>query len=249
MSKKYIHILIYAALAGFIYLFSGNTTTIAKNGTDLERIVKVLQSHDEMEIKEWSVFARGIDEETNTTDQYYKKVHDFKKKYAEFDWKQAENDNSLTAAGTRKNKQTGTLETIKIMMTLTKSNPTTYILYETKGTQWTEDNLLYIKWDFLLRTNDIFRENPSIFTCIKGEINDKIGKVLSFYVNEMVDEFLAHEIESIKEENFVSVSAHSTEFNSFLMKDQMNLQLAMRKEGLGGKTTFVVGTPIITFEY
>ncbi|MBM7690702.1 hypothetical protein JOC77_000105 [Peribacillus deserti] len=249
MTKKYIHILIYVSLAGFIYLLSGNTTTIAKNDIDIAKMIRVLESHQEMQIKEWSVFARGIDEQTNTIDQYDQKVKDFKKLYPEFDWQQAENDNSLTASGTRKNQQTGTLETIKIMMTLTKSTPTTYILYEVRGNKWTKDSLIYIKKDFFGKTNDIFRENPSIFTCIKGEINDKIGKVLSFYVKEMVEEFNAHEIESIKEENFISVSAHSTQFDSYLTKEQMNLQLAMRKEGLGGKTTFVVGTPIITFEY
>ena len=29
----------------------------------------------------------------------------------------------------------------------------------------------------------------------------------------------------------------------------MNLQLGLRKQGMGGKTTLVVGTPIITIEY
>ena len=29
----------------------------------------------------------------------------------------------------------------------------------------------------------------------------------------------------------------------------MNLQLGVRKQGLGAKTTIVVGTPIITIEY
>ncbi|HVH96580.1 MAG TPA: YwmB family TATA-box binding protein, partial [Bacillus sp. (in: firmicutes)] len=33
------------------------------------------------------------------------------------------------------------------------------------------------------------------------------------------------------------------------MTDEINLQLGVRKQGLGGKTTIVVGTPIITVEY
>jgi hypothetical protein len=32
-------------------------------------------------------------------------------------------------------------------------------------------------------------------------------------------------------------------------RDNMNLQIGIRSERLGGKTTIVVGTPIITIEY
>ena len=32
-------------------------------------------------------------------------------------------------------------------------------------------------------------------------------------------------------------------------KKNMNLQIGIRSEGLGAKTTIVVGTPIITIEY
>ena len=49
----------------------------------------------------------------------------------------------------------------------------------------------------------------------------------------------------------MSVSAYSPLFSDSIenKKDNMNLQIGIRSEGMGGKTAIVVGTPIITIEY
>jgi len=49
----------------------------------------------------------------------------------------------------------------------------------------------------------------------------------------------------------MSVSANSPMFTGSIenQRDNMNLQIGIRSERLGGKTTIVVGTPIITIEY
>jgi hypothetical protein len=74
---------------------------------------------------------------------------------------------------------------------------------------------------------------------------------LSSRINGLLAAFKADEIESIRENNFISVSAISPLFAETLKRnhDNMNLQLAVRSQGLGSDTTLVIGTPIITIEY
>ncbi|WP_051348818.1 YwmB family TATA-box binding protein [Peribacillus kribbensis] len=249
MTKKYIHIFIYTLLIGFISLMIGKTTIIAKNDSDLARMVEVLKHEKEMKIKEWSVFARESDLSIDSKSKFYKKTAELKAKYPDFSWSFDPEERALTAAGVKNNRESGLKETIKVMMPLSKKDPVSYMLYEVKGEKWSGQYSGYLSKDFQLRINDIFRGNPSIFTCIKGEINGNIDEVLSFYVKKMITAFNADEIESIKEKDFLSISAHTKLFSQTLPNEDMNLQLATRREGLGGKTTFVVGTPIITFEY
>ena len=78
-----------------------------------------------------------------------------------------------------------------------------------------------------------------------------MNKSVSEHVNPLLQAFQAQEIESLKEDSFISTTAYSPLFGETIqtMTDEMNLQLGVRKQGLGGKTTIVVGTPIITVEY
>ena len=63
--------------------------------------------------------------------------------------------------------------------------------------------------------------------------------------------FKAKEVEALKEDAFISSSAYSTMFSESVEagEKEMNVQLGIRNQGMGGKTTIVVGTPIITIEY
>jgi TATA-box binding len=78
-----------------------------------------------------------------------------------------------------------------------------------------------------------------------------MSKSVSEYVKPLLQAFQAQEIESLKEDSFISTTAYSPLFGETIqtMTDEINLQLGVRKQGLGGKTTIVVGTPIITVEY
>jgi hypothetical protein len=78
-----------------------------------------------------------------------------------------------------------------------------------------------------------------------------MNEALPYYVSNLLDAFNAKEIEALKEESFISTSAYTPMFAERIEtnKEAMNLQLAIRTEGLGGKTNIIVGTPIITIEY
>jgi hypothetical protein len=86
---------------------------------------------------------------------------------------------------------------------------------------------------------------------MKGTVGDKMDTALPKTANHLLSVFKAKEIEALKEETFMSVSANSPMFKGSIddQRDNMNLQIGIRSEGLGGKTTIVVGTPIITIEY
>ena len=83
---------------------------------------------------------------------------------------------------------------------------------------------------------------------MKGSISDKIDMALPTVANDLLKSFDGKKIEALKEETFMSVSANSPMFSDSIARD-MNLQIGIRSEGLGAKTTVVVGTPIITIEY
>ena len=126
-----------------------------------------------------------------------------------------------------------------------------YIVYDIKGDRW-EQALTDSFYKSLNSTiDDIFLENPTIFTCIKGEYNDKMEGVLYNQVDYLLEEFNAVRIESVKEETFVLVSAYTENWKNDIptLTEKMNIQIALRKSGLDKKTTVVVGTPIITSEY
>ncbi|MDF0726590.1 YwmB family TATA-box binding protein [Cytobacillus sp. S13-E01] len=109
-----------------------------------------------------------------------------------------------------------------------------YIVYDIKGDRW-EQALTDSFYKSLNSTNDdIFLENPTIFTCIKGENNDKMEGVLYNQVDYLLEEFNAERIESAKEETFLLVSAYTENWKNDIptLTEKMNIQIALRKSGL-----------------
>ncbi len=226
-------------------IVAGNSKTEANNSTDFTKLVEVLQSED-VSIQEWSILARGQADILRTKESLVNYVSSLREKLPNLVWEITEDKNGWKAVGISQQKSIH--EKLEIMTTPKNSQEKSYILYEVKGNA-SLAQAQHLEKDLKSRIKDIFRQNPTIFTCIKGEINDTLAKVLSSKVDSILGEFQAKEVESLREENFVSVSAHSPLFTQFITKEQLNLQIAMRTQGLGGRTTIVVGTPIITFEY
>ncbi|MET3507371.1 YwmB family TATA-box binding protein [Halalkalibacter oceani] len=61
----------------------------------------------------------------------------------------------------------------------------------------------------------------------------------------------AKKVEALNEESFVSLSAYNPDWPTGIVTNEleMNVQLAIREQGLGARTTVTLGTPIITTEY
>ena len=137
------------------------------------------------------------------------------------------------------------------MQTVTDRQVQTYIVYEMTGKGWNEETREFIEGSIGNRINDIFHGKSTIFSCVYGDFGDKMSKSVSEHVTSLLQAFQAQEIESLKEDSFISTTAYSPLFGETIqtMTDEINLQLGVRKQGLGAKTTIVVGTPIITVEY
>lgn len=239
----------YILFIGFIGFMFGNSTIMAKSKADIVILTELMQHEKNIHIEDWSVYAREKNTEIKDENDFDNTVKKLSNVLPGSKWKIEKQSKEWKAHAVFKNPETGWTESISLMTSLEKVEPMTYIIYEVKGHSWEKRYSTFFEKSFQNRKKDIFRGNPTSFSCIKGVFNDNIDTVLRTETARLLDLFRAQEIESLKEKNFISVSAHTALFNQTLTNKQLNLQLALRAEGLGGRTTFVVGTPIITFEY
>lgn len=244
MNKKITFILSFFGIIGFILLQAGNKTTVANGLQDLSDMAKILQAENIM-INEWSLYARekmdaSFQEET---------AEDLMEQFSDWEWSTSshEKHKEFKAISTSSKFR----EIIRIVSSSENLQAPAYVIYEVKGPRWGTDAESFMKNQFPERLSDIFRGNVTIFSCIKGEFNDNIEKAFPNNVNSLLHAFNGKEIEALKENKFISLTAYSPLFTTSINKnqDRMNLQIAVRNDGLGDKTAVVIGTPIITIEY
>lgn len=248
MKKNWLAVITVVVIMGVLFVHAGEKLANTKNKHDLLSIVTVLKGEN-IDINEWSLHAREK-LEADSPEEIQNYVQQLQSIFPNWTWELSSDSEKWEAKASQISNQ-GMEESIQILSTLTDHNPQTYIIYEIRGKNFTQETEQFINEDLNELLSDIFRENTTIFTCVKGEINDKMNTSLPFTVNQLLEKFEAEEIESLIEEDFISTSAYSPLFSNGLMtKNQdMNLQLGIRTTGLGAKTTLVVGTPIITIEY
>jgi hypothetical protein len=245
-------------IISFILVVIGNQTTEANGGigrffqkeVDLIKIGSILHAENIL-LDEWTFYARehldGMKSEQEVK-EYAKKLQ---QQFPDWEWSEKSTSQKweVTAISpTSKHHK----EMLHIMATHTKQPVNAYIVYSVSGNEWNKSaESFFTTSQFESRLTDIFRGNPTIFSCMKGTVGDKIDEALPKTANNLLSVFNATEIEALKEETFMSVSANSPMFVGSIenQRDNMNLQIGIRSEGLGGKTTIVVGTPIITIEY
>ena len=246
--KKTKIILTVLGLVGLILLNIGDKTTAADGKLDLLKMASVLQDENIL-INEWSLYAR--EKMVNLQDQKEIKSYTEELKQQFPDWEWATNSDKVHSESVGVLKQGSETESIKILSTSTNGQFQTYVIYEVKGQVWDKKVEESIPHKMASRISDIFRGNATIFSCIKGEFNDKMIKTLPLEMEHLLTIFQAEEIEALKEDTFISSTAHSTMFSETVEvgEKNMNVQIGIRNPGMGGKTTLVVGTPIITIEY
>ncbi|PAE43483.1 YwmB family TATA-box binding protein [Bacillus sp. 7884-1] len=230
-----------------LMVFLGSRMTEASGELDLVRIAGAFQTEDIL-LEEWSFYAREHLVDLSTEKEVQEYVKELQQKFPDWDWSTSETSDKweVTAVSPTSKHHT---EMLQIMATHTKQPASAYIVYRVSGKKWNEEmESFFTKNQFKNRLSDIFRGNPTVFSGMKGSISDKIDKAVPTIASDLMEIFKAKEIEALKEDNFMSVSANSPMFTDSIAQD-MNLQIGIRSEGLGGRTTIVVGTPIITIEY
>ncbi|WP_075983163.1 YwmB family TATA-box binding protein [Bacillus massilinigeriensis] len=242
--KFYIAIMV---MIGSIIFSSGTQATEAKVEVDLITLAEKINDEN-MIINGWSLHAR---EKLVVKDQkeIEKYVDSLQQKFPDWKWgtKVDQNHWEARAVQFKENRK----ESLTILSTLTNEQRDAYILYEVQSKEMNESHKEFLKNDLSKKLSDIFRGNATIFSCIKGQFNDNMKTSLPNTVNYLLKAYKAEEIEGLKEESFISISAFSPLFEKSIStsSQEINLQIGLRNEGLGSVTTFVVGTPIITIEY
>lgn len=247
MKKNKLMLILFIFLLGFMYIFIGNKTNAANFSTDLTVMADKVEKQN-AKITEWSLYTRETIE-FSSQKEWLKKVDSLKKQFSNLSWEFRNGQDTLMAVGTLKHKKY--VETIKIMSTPINGKFQSYLIYEVNGSSWNDQ--FSNKLDKIIggKLGVLYSHKPVIFSCIKGEFNDKIDKVLSSNVEKLLTSLKAEEKEALKEKDFDSISAYSPLLSQSIptKNTQMNMQIGVRKNGLGAKTTFVIGTPIITIEY
>jgi len=246
--KKISFILSIFGIIGFIVLQAGNKTTVADAEHEIQTLASVLQNENIL-ITGWSLYARETLENANGQEDVKDLVEDLKAKLPNWTWTVGNDSNHGEIVAVSKSSRLH--EKMKIISTDINGQIHTYVMYEVRGQSWDKDTEAFLSKNLPSRIFDIFRGNATTFSCIEGVINDKIDSALPVYKSKLLKAFNAKEIEGLEEDSFISTSAFSPLFDKSLSSEHdMNLQLGLRKtDRLGGKTTLVVGTPIITIEY
>jgi hypothetical protein len=255
-----VFVVILVLVVGLGYFQFGNRTIVASGDWDVQKqnqhellTIGTILEKENVEIQEWAAHSR--EHLTNFTSQ--KEVEQLQtrlqKEFPNWDWTihDDRNSGSWKAIATNQNSSNYLQETIQIMATLTNEQFHSYLLYEVKGTIWNVQTRGFFQNKWNSRISNIFRGKPTNFSCMKADISDKIVTTLTNSADNWLGAFQATEIEALQEPTFVSISASSPLFAESIQtqNEAMNLQLAIRSNGLGGNTSLVIGTPIITIEY
>ncbi|WP_421382056.1 YwmB family TATA-box binding protein [Bacillus salacetis] len=242
-------VLLPAILLGIslMMIVSGKYTNASNRPLDIEKLASAVEKTDG-KITEWSLYAR---ESLNfSTDKGFTTYAEtMQKQNPDFSWIYNQNNEGHELKGLIRH-ESG-VETIKMVMTETGNHYQSYLIYEFRGMKWNHQTKQIIQDHYFPKVKNLFTGEPLIFSCIKGEFSDTLDGVLSKQSNKLLSILEANELESLKENDFYSISAYSNTFEQKVPTEHqyMNLQLGLRKKGLGAQTTFVIGTPILTIEY
>ncbi|MGI8350966.1 YwmB family TATA-box binding protein [Niallia circulans] len=243
-------LIIITILIGLAYLTIGNNITIARTKSDLITINEILQKQENVTINEWSLHARERLENVTSIEDAKAYQSELKTVFPNGDWVETKNHQSWQAKMVLKSSGQ-TEESIILTTSLTTDNVQSYIMYEVRGKKLADKEMKRLDMEINKKISDIFRGKPTIFSCIKGEFSDKMNETLPYKVNHLLDAFQAKKVEALEEDDFISTSAYTPLFEERIdnSEKEMNVQIGLRTQDMGGKTTFVVGTPIITIEY
>jgi hypothetical protein len=212
MKIKVTYVVLILVMAG-LYLFQlGSKPTIAANELDLLKIVSVFKSENIL-LNDWSLYARehlvNLKSETEVK-EYADKLQ---RKFPNWHWSESKTSQEweITAVSpTSKHHK----EILQLMATHTKQPMDAYIVYRVSGKEWNKHSESFFTSDqFKDRLAHIFQGKPTFFSCIKGESSDKIETALPKTVKNLLSIFNAKEIEALKEDTFMSVTAHSPLFD------------------------------------
>lgn len=245
MKNKAAAILLIGILVGLA--FAGKMVHAESQQPVMAKLAGVLADQG-AKLDQWTLYSKKSETlgEKNPVDY----VQRFTAEHRLFNWSFETRGNFVKAIGTRYNNQIKGFEKLQVVATLTKANSQSYILYQVQGNGARRDWNQLVK-NYQKQSFDILNEKTAIFSCINGHYDGKIEGVLQLKAEAMLHEFNAVPKEKLEEQDFISVSALTNEWDLAIpaKEGKMNVQIALRNAGLGENPTVTIGTPIITTEY
>ena len=237
---------VFVIMAFFIPSFMTVLAPVA-NESDLHKLIRVIEDN-EGKVTEWSIIARESLDLNFSTEDLLQKMNRWEEQFPQFSWEKVQSPDRLEITGTFSG--TDYEESLRIVANLKENTLNGFTLYELKGTSWNSNAETIINEKRTI-IPQLFQYSPIIFSCIKGEFADKVDVAARKKALDLTDAFDGKIIEQLNEDDFVTITAKSPKFNQILKSEsgRFNLQIAVRKGMPGEKTSFTVGTPIITTEY
>ncbi|MGG6447403.1 YwmB family TATA-box binding protein [Pseudobacillus badius] len=219
---------------------------------DHEELYKMAEAIENKKytVKEWSIYSRQSMGEAKSEKEFYNQTNKIRKKKAGYKWSSIEDVNHhLKLVGVYEDKKENFVHRIIITGVYNYDSYEIEVANEVKSYQWNHKDI-----NTVLSKTDYPVSKEFSFYSIKGEVDERnIGRgKLVKKAKGLMDSLDAVEIESLVEEDFVSLSGLSTKWENSINLDgnkKMNLQIAMRFNPKNDRLNVTVGTPIVTTEY
>ncbi|GGM32508.1 hypothetical protein GCM10011351_18220 [Paraliobacillus quinghaiensis] len=135
-----------------------------------------------------------------------------------------------------------------LIIVVAKQHETAEVIYTIESTGNGTFQEVFVKNRIRNVMEELFSENMTKLTCVISEADDNIR---SDYFFETIKENLrVQELNRLHEKDFIVISGYTEKWDATIpiWDEQMNVQVAARNDA-NGKTTFTLGTPILTNEY
>jgi hypothetical protein len=216
------------------------------NKNELVQITEIAKQHN-IGIDKWSMYIKEpITEHTSLSD-INKRIKEIRKGETGYTWGKTEfKGNHYKISGERNSSSLDIAEKILIIYYPQKDKFQLSITYDIKGSSWDGS-----KWSKIANLYQSKIDNGSVFYTVDGTTN--IKGPLNVEAMKLLKKFSGETIQSLNEENFISLSAYTDRWDSKLPLGNnqfMNLHIAYRNANNSNDIVKVtIGTPIITSEY
>ncbi|WP_186576602.1 YwmB family TATA-box binding protein [Aquibacillus kalidii] len=240
--KKIRLILVVSVMITIIFSFT--TLTSASSSEPLKEVSDItnLLNEQNLDLENWQVIvkekvdAKSVDEVKKQIEKSYPN-HSFQTK-------QMEEATKYILSTQKKDK----INESFILVVPFEKDYAVEVIYTISGDLWNEKINKRYSRKLEEMTNTIFTQNLTKFSCVQTSPSGNISSV--YLLNNLQKNLNVQTLDNIKEDDFTVLSGTTPLWESAIPTSDgaMNVQMAAR-EGLGGKTTITIGTPIITTEY
>ncbi|MDC3416727.1 YwmB family TATA-box binding protein [Aquibacillus salsiterrae] len=122
------------------------------------------------------------------------------------------------------------------------------VMYKLTGNNWNKEMVKAQQSSISSTIDELFSGNMTKFSCLNTQPDGNIDS--DVFTKKLLKKWNVQPLKQIQENDFVVLSGYTSHWQTAVptADKPMNVQIAAR-EGLGGKTTLTIGTPIIVTEY